>query len=550
MFRTTVNKLNTNDPAITHVQTNMTGSRKVRNTANFLIRNTMTAVSKEPEARTEHEKSVMERIEKAIPGFNKLHEETYQKKLKKPNVDPSEVEKPKPMVMPTKGKWMLSYEFIDYVLKSEKNEAYYGCTSQVNQQAIRKTIKSWRAFFGEMKSYRQDPSKFKAMPHIPKYIRTDMTTAHFTNQVAEYTVEDGIGYLTLTGSDKKIKVGPDQGWTFVKAEFKYRHGDIYLHATFDDKQTTKAPVVSEKASRFLGIDPGVSNFMTVTNNIGLTPFIIDGKRIKSVNQWFNKERARAFSIMTRGHDIKEKGLQKSSLYTFHLSARREGIFRDWFYKLGHYILRYARDNKIDAIVIGHNEDQKQEIDLKDRNNQNFVSIPYLQFIKVLQNLAFAYQIPVISREESYTSQSSLLNMDPIPTYKKGSDYVPTFSGNRSKRGLYKTKDGRAINADVNGGGNIMRKEFPKAFDGQKDLAYLTNTVKRIQLQEIIDSKHNHKKPQTQHKHFSRKSAGSKKRAHEKRDLKLANMRIEMEKATQAAKFKAEQEIQPETPATA
>ena len=92
------------------------------------------------------------------------------------------------------------------------------------------------------------------------------------------------------------------------------------------------------------------------------------------------------------------------------------------------------------------------------------------FNNMLAYLGKAYNICVIEREESYTSKASFLDMDDIPTYKEGDETKYTFSGKRIKRGLYRSKNGTILNADVNGSLNIIRKEFPHAFDHITDFA--------------------------------------------------------------------------------
>nr|WP_293285701.1 hypothetical protein [Microcoleus sp. PH2017_40_RAT_O_B] len=72
-------------------------------------------------------------------------------------------------------------------------------------------------------------------------------------------------------------------------------------------------------------------------------------------------------------------------------------------------------------------------------------------------------IKVIEQEESYTSKSNFLNLDPIPVYGNLGAQDTKFSGKRIKRGLYRTSEGRLINADVNGAYNILRKAIPNAF---------------------------------------------------------------------------------------
>ena len=215
------------------------------------------------------------------------------------------------------------------------------------------------------------------------------------------------------------------------------YGKYYILITFDDKiAEVKVP---ENPKRILGLDPGVNNFLGVANNFGGAPFVMNGRAVKSANQRFNKKRAKLISSVAKGSDSKSSVKYSKQLNI--LSQRRESFLRDYFYKCAWYICRYAKAAGVDVIVMGHNDGQKQEIDLKDNVNQNFVSIPYTKFITILKTVASKCGIAVVIREESYTSQASLLDMDDIPTYKKGENKKYAFSGKRIHRGLYRSKNG-------------------------------------------------------------------------------------------------------------
>ena len=194
--------------------------------------------------------------------------------------------------------------------------------------------------------------------------------------------------------------------------------------------------------------------------------------------------------MVSGQDTrkKEAGWKKPEP-TRRLSAlgrKREDLIRDFFYKAAHRICRYCTDNRVEVIVIGHNIGQKQEVSIGKANNQNFVSIPYTRFIRMLETVALKYGIPVIQREESYTSKASLLDGDPIPTYGEVPEgEKPVFSGKRVKRGMYRSSDGTLINADLNGAGNILRKEYPYAFVGMEPV---TGQVLKVTREELCGVK--------------------------------------------------------------
>ena len=224
------------------------------------------------------------------------------------------------------------------------------------------------------------------------------------------------------------------------------------------------------------------NYLGVSNNFGAVPFVIKGGAVKSVNQRFNKRRSALLSALTKGSDSQHSVKYSEQLNT--LSKKRDSFMRDYFYKCAWYVCRYAQAAGVEVIVMGHNEGQKQEIDIKDNANQNFVSIPYTKFITILKTVASKCGIAVVIREESYTSQASLLDMDDIPTYKKGENKRYTFSGKRIHRGLYRSKNGTLLNADINGAANIIRKEYQNAFDGIKDFTYLCVTTISIGYKDL------------------------------------------------------------------
>lgn len=227
------------------------------------------------------------------------------------------------------------------------------------------------------------------------------------------------------------------------------------------------------------------NYLGVSNNFGAVPFVIKGGAVKSVNQRFNKRRSALLSALTKGSDSQHSVKYSEQLNT--LSKKRDSFMRDYFYKCAWYVCRYAQAAGVEVIVMGHNEGQKQEITLGDKNNQHFVAIPYLKFITILKTVAAKCCIAVVIREESYTSRASLLDMDDIPTYKQGDDVKYQFSGKRIHRGLYRSGNGTVMNADINGASNILRKEYSHAFDNVKDFAYLYETTLAIGYKDLYNN---------------------------------------------------------------
>lgn len=472
-----------------YFEENTTAAKCMYNVANFFIRNTMTGMRKSPEERTSHETEVLHYVFTGIQKANAHAYEVYCKKredCKKTGGMAGAVRvsrlKCKVFPYPTREEWFLSYTVLDAIFKYTDHPTYRRMNSQVNQNAIKKTVKSWKSYFQLRKDYAIHPEKYKARPRIPGYVKNPAMTAAYTNQTAKFIRKDGRAYLRFVNHKPPVLIGKESlysGMTYVKTEVKPQYGGYSILLTF--KEDIVLPEVPKSPKRILGIDVGVDNFCAVANNFGDTPFLIKGGAIKSMNQNFNKERARLLSEVTKGSDSTHSVKKTKQLHT--LSRRRETRLRDFFYKTAWYLVRYAKRQQVEVIVAGHNEDQKQNICIGRQNNQNFVSIPFCRFLDILRYTAAKAGIPVVLREESYTSKASLLDLDAIPAYKKGDTINHTFSGKRVRRGLYKTNSGFFINADINGAGNILRKEYPYAYDGQ-NMKYLCEITEVVSYTDI------------------------------------------------------------------
>ena len=472
-----------------YFEENTTAAKCMYNAANFYIRNTMTGIRKSPEERTSHETEVLHYVFTGIQKANAHSYEVYCKKredCKKTGGMAGAVRasrlKCKVFPYPTRDEWFLSYTVLDAIFKYTDHPTYRRMNSQVNQNAIKKTVKSWKSYFQLRKDYVIHPEKYKACPRIPGYIKQPAMTAAYTNQTAKFIRKDGRAYLRFVNHKPPVLIGKESlysGMTYVKTEVKPQYGGYSILLTF--KEDIILPEVPKFPKRILGIDIGVDNFCAVANNFGDTPFLIKGGAVKSMNQNFNKERSRLLSEVTKGSDSTHSVKKTKQLHT--LSRRRETCLRDFFYKTAWYLVRYAKRQQVEVIVAGHNEDQKQNICIGRQNNQNFVSIPFCRFLDILRYTAAKAGIPVVLREESYTSKASLLDLDAIPAYKKGDTINHTFSGKRVRRGLYKTNSGFFINADINGAGNILRKEYPYAYDGQ-NMKYLCETTEVVSYTDI------------------------------------------------------------------
>ena len=204
--------------------------------------------------------------------------------------------------------------------------------------------------------------------------------------------------------------------------------------------------VEEKESkpdngRYASIDLGLNNLATISSNV-IKPFIVNGKPLKSINQYYNKEVARLQSLL--------KNNRKTSKRINNITLKRNNKIKDYLHKSSKTIVNFLVSNSISTLVIGYNEEWKQNINLGRRNNQSFVGVPFYVFIKQLEYKCKLEGINVITTEESYTSKCSFLDSEPLRKHS-------IYKGKRIKRGLFKTFKGKLINADLNGSLNILRK---------------------------------------------------------------------------------------------
>ena len=463
-------------------------TKALRNTTNFYIRNTYTGIAKAPKDRTDNEKEVLEKVFTGIQQYNEHKEAVFVRDMKKACMTgglegEAIVKRALPRARttryPSEKRRMLSYETLDAVFKFTKNPDYYRLPAQVNQNDMRKTFHAWKSFYAALKDWDVHPEKYKEKPRIPGYIREKEATAWFTNQTARIWKTQKGCILSFIGTEITAGCGHITG-TYIKTEVQPYHGEYRLLVTYDDK--AECPDVPEHPQRIYGIDTGVNNFAAVAGNFGSAPFLIRGGAVKSWNQWYNKKRAVLISRLTSGQDSKHS--IKHSRRLDALSRKRDERMRDFFYKCAHYICRRAVKEQVEVIVCGHNDGIKQCVNFKKKDNQNFVCIPESRFLSILAGVGAKYGIPVVIREESYTSQASAPDLDPIPTYGREKGEEPAFSGKRIKRGRYRTGDGHILNADINGAANILRKEYPEAFKDITDFSYLWKTTETIGYRDI------------------------------------------------------------------
>ena len=199
-----------------------------------------------------------------------------------------------------------------------------------------------------------------------------------------------------------------------------------------------------------GIDIGVNILAALTSNkIGFKPKLVNGGPLKAINQYYNKEKSRLQSLLTYYKRF-------SSPKIHQLGAKRERQIDNYLHTASKRMIDTLAQEKIGVLVIGHNKDWKQEANLGDRINQNFVQIPFNQFIEMLIYKAQLKGVRVILTEETYTSKCSFLDCEVLCHHEE-------YIGRRIKRGLFRSRSGKVIHADINGSYNMIRKVYPNAF---------------------------------------------------------------------------------------
>jgi putative transposase len=330
------------------------------------------------------------------------------------------------------------YKDLQRILQNNKNTNYYDLPAKVSQQILIQLDKSYKSFFKAMKVKEQ----LASIPLPPrykdkKYGRNKLT--YTIQSISSDALEYGIVHLSQTNIYIETKQTNIKEVRIVKRSNCYKIEVIY-EKSITDLLLNKANTAS--------IDLGINNLAVITFSNGMTPLIINGKPLKSINQYYNKQLATAKYFL--------KGNRKISNRINRLSFKRNNKVKDYLHKSSRYIINYLVSNDIGKLIIGYNPYWKQEVNIGRRNNQNFVNIPHRQFIDMLTYKAALVGIEVIETTEEYTSKCSFLDLEPICKQEN-------YAGKRVKRGLFMAGNGQLINADVNGSYNIMRKVAPDLF---------------------------------------------------------------------------------------
>lgn len=329
------------------------------------------------------------------------------------------------------------YEIINEYTKNNQID-YRALPAKISQEIINQVDNNFKSFFNSLKS-----NKIKHKISIPKYLDKNARNILQFNKQTISIKELRNGYIKLSGLTFKIKTKTNlENIQAARVIHKGSHIIIEILFKKDVKQ------LKTDNNKYCAIDLGVNNLCTVTSNV-IKPLIINGKPLKSINQYYNKQ----LSILKSQQITKNYNKNKIQ----QLSLKRNNKINDYIHKSSRYLVNHLVSNNISKLIIGYNKEWKQETNMSKQNNQNFVQIPYLKLINLIKYKCELEGIDVIIREESYTSKCSFLDNEQICKHNK-------YLGKRIKRGLFKTFKGLLINADINASLNILRKEVPNAFN--------------------------------------------------------------------------------------
>jgi putative transposase len=336
----------------------------------------------------------------------------------------------------------------------KSHEAYQALPRKVSNQVLLQLHQAWVSFFEVMHAWREHPEQFTGRPSLPGYKHKTAGRNLLVYELgAIWKRELDQGVIALT--DLGALVCTAQSRESIAQVRIVPKGDHYVIEVVYQDEPKPAAVDPDL---FVAVDLGVNVLAALTSNKpGFVPRLVNGRPVKSINQFYNKQRARHQKRLARANRYTSRQLDR-------ITTKRNRRLLHYLHTASRRIIDQLVAEGIGTLIIGKNPLWKQEVEMGKRNNQAFVYIPHARLIEMLTYKAEMVGIRMVITEESYTSQASFLDRDPLPVYDPARIEAPRFSGRRDRR-WYRASGKRIIHADVNGSYNIGRKVVPTAFDG-------------------------------------------------------------------------------------
>ena len=327
-------------------------------------------------------------------------------------------------------------------LAGENQYDYRQLPPQTSQQIIKVIYMAWKSFLKAVQDYKKNPKKYKSKPKLPKYKskKNGRNIVIFTNQ--QIRLKNGYIHFPKSTMLMPLKTNVDN---INQVRIIPQQSCYVIEVVYRSYKDNKKHNLNENL--YLGVDLGIDNFATLVTNLAEKPVLVNGKIVKSVNQHYNKIKAKLMSNIGSKGD--SNGLKK-------ITHSRNMIIQNYLHCTSRFIVNYCLKHRIKNIVIGYNPTWKQNVEIGKVNNQNFVSVPFLKLINQIQYKAEEYGIKIKTIEESYTSKVDALSLETIEKHDK-------YNGKRKHRGLFQSSVGMLVNADVNGALNILRKVIGNSF---------------------------------------------------------------------------------------
>ena len=336
----------------------------------------------------------------------------------------------------------LNYYRINKIFTKENNPDYRVLPAKVAKCTQMLVDFAMKSFFALIKKKKKEGYDKKV--RLPKYLDkvNGRMAAHYERGALSFKKRKG--YIHLSKTEIFIKMPEDLNEEDIRfARIVPGHEKFTVEIGFE--REAKPQVMT---GSYASIDPGANNLVTMIDTVTKRPIIINGRPLKSINQWYNKKIAEMRSEAERLHG-KHWSRKMSSV-----TNRRNNKIKDYMHKASAYIVNHLVSNRIGTLIIGEIKEWKQDTNMYKVNNQNFVCIPFEMLKSMLEYKCRLAGIEVVRQDESYTSKCSFLDNEEIRKHKK-------YMGSRPKRGCFKTSSGRKVNADVNSACNIMKKYLLK-----------------------------------------------------------------------------------------
>lgn len=335
--------------------------------------------------------------------------------------------------------YLKEYEFSTKLCKENQFD-FRNLPTAISQQVVTQVFSNTKGWIKAKKEFEKNPSKFRSKPKLPNYKKgKKQNMVVFATNACR--VKDGYIYFakniihpikTKIGDSKLCQVRIIPQATCYVVEVIYEKKEQNLNLNKDN---------------VLSIDLGLNNLCSCISNVGLIPFIVNGRIMKSFNQWYNKRKAKLMSFA--GDKGTSKRLRQLNNY-------RNFWIEDHIHKVSRFVINYCVDNNIGSLVVGLNKGWKQEINLGKKTNQKFVEIPFSRLIDKISYKCKLVGISFYLSEESYTSKVDHLAFE-------GLEKHDVYLGKRKQRGLFQSSVNKLINADINGAIGIGRKVFGDSY---------------------------------------------------------------------------------------